>query len=136
MHYKAKEDYPSACHGAQTVPAQRESPRAMEEKTQPIVHTGMMLHEWHEIMDQMKPKGLCWLAACLVEKATNQKVDDSNTCTDRIILAGLLINLRREYRSSWLAMYTTLELGWFASWNPSSHIRSSDSPTSERDMGD
>jgi len=52
--------------------------------------------EWLEIMDQMKARVYLDLRRVLVEKTTDRKMNDSNTYTDKLSLAGLFMNLELE----------------------------------------
>ena len=47
-------------------------------------------------MDQIKARIYADLRRVLVEKATDKKMNDSNTYTDRLTLAGLFMNLELE----------------------------------------
>lgn len=49
-------------------------------------------NDWCKIMDQIKTKVYADLRRVLEEQKTDQKVNDSNTYTDRLSLAGLLMN--------------------------------------------
>jgi hypothetical protein len=52
--------------------------------------------EWREVMDQMRARVYLDLRRVLVEKATDRKMNDSNTYTDKLSLAGLFMNLELE----------------------------------------
>lgn len=49
-------------------------------------------NDWCKIMDQIKTKVYADLRRVLEEQKTDQKVNDSNTYTDRLCMAGLLMN--------------------------------------------